>query len=207
MKKAFFSIIALATILFIASESKAQTFKVAVFDIDYMVQAMPEYAKVDSLLQIYQRDSLGAEYEVYSSEFQRLDSTYKADSALVAQGKKSKSLLDYTSGERQKMGMNLVYWQQIAQGKSEQKRGQLAQPLYEKVVEAYKKVLAAKKYNLVLRPQSYEQGFPIDNLFIAVAKELKLTSLPQELLFLGDDPDAKPGTTPPAGGTKPVTKP
>jgi hypothetical protein len=51
-------------------------------------------------------------------------------------------------------------------------------------------------------------GFPIDNLFISVAKELKLTSLPQELLQLGNDPDAKtpaPGTKPPATGAKPKT--
>ncbi|HET6724345.1 MAG TPA: hypothetical protein VFH07_16410, partial [Chitinophagaceae bacterium] len=46
-----------------------------------------------------------------------------------------------------------------------------------------------KKYTLVLKPQTYEVGFPIDNIFIAVARELKLTELPQNLLFLGDDPD------------------
>jgi len=209
MKKVFFSVLAFAAVLITGQKAQAQTIKVGVFDIDYMVQAMPAYANVDSLLQIYQRDSLGAEYEVYQTEYQRLDSTFKADSVLVAQNKKSKSLLDYTAGERQKMAMNLVYWQQIAQNKAETKRGQLAQPLYEQVVNAYKKVLATKKYTIILKPQSYEQGFDIDNIFISVAKELKLTSLPQELLYLGNDPDAPkttaPKTTAPAtgGGVKP----
>lgn len=201
MKKVFFSVLAMIALICTSEVSQAQQFKVAVFDLDIMVQAMPGYRAVDSMLQIYEKDSLGAEYEVYQTEYQRLDSTYKNDSALVAAGKKSKALLDYTSGERQKMAMNLVYWQQISQQKSENKRGQLAQPLYEQVANAYKKVLDGRKYALILKPQTYELGFPIDNLFISVAKELKLTELPQQLLYLGDDPDA--AKTAPPGGTKP----
>jgi len=204
MKKVVFSVFSLLALICTSEDSHAQQFKVAVFDLDVMVQAMPGYRNVDSLLQLYERDSLAAEYEVYQSEYQRLDSTYKADSILVVGGKKSKALLDYTEGERRKMAMNLVYWQQIAQQKSEGKRGQLAQPLYEQVANAYKKVLETKKYALILKPQTYELGFAIDNLFISVAKELKLTELPQQLLYLGNDPDAPPAKTaaPPASGAK-----
>ena len=130
----------------------------------------------------------------------------KKDSVLVAEGKKSKKILDYTAEQRQKMGLNLVYWQQIAQQKSDTKKGQLAQPLYEVVAAANKKVLDGKKYTLILKPQTYELGFAIDNIFISVAKELKLTDLPQQLIYLGDDPDASkvapPAKTAPAG-TKP----
>ena len=43
---------------------KAQSLKVGVFDIDLMVQAMPGYRIVDSLVQIYEADSLGAEYQI-----------------------------------------------------------------------------------------------------------------------------------------------
>ena len=207
MKKVLFSVLAATALMFGGDTVQAQQFKVGVFDIDVMVQAMPGYRSVDSMLQIYERDSLGAEYEIYQSEYQRLDSTFKSDSVLVAAGSKSKALLDYTAGERQKMAMNLVYWQQIAQNKSENKRGQLAQSLYEQVANAYKKVLDGKKYTLILKPQTYELGFPIDNIFISVAKELKLTELPQQLIYLGDDPDAAK-TAPPAGGVKtPAKKP
>ena len=208
MKKVFFSVLILTAVLFAGKDVHAQQMKIGVFDIDIMVQVMPEYRNVDSLLQIYQNDSLNAEYEVYTNEYKRLDSTYKADSVLVAQGKKSKALLDYTEGERKKMTTNIVYWQQIAQNKFENKRGQLAQPLYRQIADAYKKVIDTKKYTLILKPQSYEIGSNVDNLFISVAKELKLTSLPQELLQFGGDPDApKTGSTtppktnnPPAGG-------
>jgi Skp family chaperone for outer membrane proteins len=205
MKKTFFPILIFIAFLFAGKNANAQQFKAGVFDLDLMVQAMPGYHLVDSLLQIYESDSLGAEYQYYQNEYHRLDSTYKADSILVTQGKKLKTLLDMTAADRQKIALNLVYWQQIAQNKSNNKRNQLAQPLYTVVASAYKKILEKKKYTLVLKPQTFELGFPIDNIFIAVAKELKLTSLPQDLLYIGDDPDAvkQPATKQPPTGNKP----
>jgi Skp family chaperone for outer membrane proteins len=192
--------------IWLANNGNAQALKIGVFDIDMMVQAMPTYRTVDSLMQIFDNDSLGALRQYNESEYQRLDSTYKSDSTLVAQGKKSKAILDMVTADRQKAAINIVYWQQIAQNKSDAKRSELAQELYKKVVDAYKKVLARKKYTLVMKPQTYEAGFPIDNIFIAVARELKLTELPQNLLYLGDDPDPKQPATQPAT-QKPATKP
>lgn len=194
MKKVFFSLLVVVALLF-AGKANAQV-KVGVFDIDVMVQAMPGYARVDSLVQLYQRDSLGTEYQILNNEYHRLDSTWKSDSAKGA----SKAVLDYSNNQRQQVAYKLVYWQQYAQTKSNQKTGQLAQPLYQQVVDAYKKVLANRKYTIILKPQTYEAGFPIDNLFVSVAKELKLTELPQELLVLGDDPDAPAGAKPSAAG-------
>ena len=190
--------------LLLSVNARSQTLKVGVFDIGIMVQAMPGYVVVDSLMVIYDRDSLGSLREYYESEYQRLDSTYKTDSEQVAAGKKSKAILDMVSADRQKAMINIVYWQQIAQNKSNEKRNVLSQDLYNLVLNAYKKVLARKKYTLVLKPQTYEGGFKIDNIFIAVARELKLTELPQNLLYLGDDPDPvkQPTTQKP-----PVTKP
>ena len=191
--------------LLLSVNGRSQTLKVGVFDIGIMVQAMPGYHVVDSLMESYDRDSLGSLREYYESEYQRLDSTYKTDSAQVAAGKKSKALLDMVYTDRQKAMINIVYWQQIAQNKSNEKRNVLSQNLYNLVVSAYKKVLARKKYTLVLKPQTYEGGFKIDNIFIAVARELKLTELPQNLLYLGDDPDPvkQPTTTQKPPATKP----
>ena len=188
----------------------AQSFKAGVFDIGFMVQALPDYGKVDSLVRIYESDSLGPEYEYYQLEYARLDSMIKVDSEAVAKGLKPKAIFDRYVEDRRKMAMNIVYWQQIAQNKSNAKRNQLAQPLVTIVSSAYKKVLDRKKYTLILKPETYEAGFAIDNIFLSVARELKLQQLPQELLYLGDDPDvsrtpAKPATTkPPAkpAGTK-----
>lgn len=204
MKKVVFSMLAVVGLLLGATTSKAQTApKVGFFDIEIMMQALPEYRKVDSLIQIYQRDSLGAEYDVLNSEFKRLDSTFKADSTAG----KSKAILDYSKEQRQRVGMQIVYWQQIAQQKVDQKMAILAQPLYERVAGAYKKVLDANKYLVVLKPGAIEflgSGNNVDNLFVKVAKEMKI-SLPAELG--GGQPEMdeapkKPATT---GGARPTT--
>ena len=205
MKKILSFAFSFAAFLLLSVNARSQTFKIGVFDIDVMVQAMPAYHNVDSLMQIFDRDSLGSLREYYESEYQRLDSTYKSDSAQVVSGKKSKAILDMIYADRQKAMINIIYWQQIAQNKSNEKRSVLSQDLYSLVVNAYKKVLARKKYTLVLKPQTYEGGFRIDNVFIAVARELKLTELPQNLIMLGDDPD--PAPVKPTTQKPPVTKP
>jgi len=203
MKKVFFTFLAFAGMFFASDKASAQ-FKVGVFDIDAMVTAMPSYRAVDSLLNIYQNDSLGAEYQVYVSEYKRLDSTIKADSAAG----KPKAIIDYNRQKLQENYVYLVNWRDIAQQKLSQKKGILAQHLYQQVQEAYLKVLEAKKYTLVLKPGAYEYGPRIDNIFISVAKELKLQGLPQEYLMLGADPDAAAqGTAPAGGGSKPSAAP
>src|SRR6186997_1710557 len=103
MKKVLTAVCVL-TALFSVSRSTAQTatFKAAVFDIDIMVQALPEYRGIDSLTQIYERDTLGSEYQIYQSEYQRLDSTFKSDSA----ARKPQSVLDYTNNQKQQMAFN-----------------------------------------------------------------------------------------------------
>ena len=204
MKKILSFALSIVALLLLSVSARSQTLKIGVFDIDVMVQAMPAYRNVDSLMQIFDRDSLGSLREYYESEYKRLDSTYKGDSAQVAAGKKTKAILDMVYADRQKAMINIVYWQQIAQNKSNEKRGVLSQDLYNLVVNAYKKVLARKKYTLVLKPQTYEGGFRIDNVFIAVARELKLTELPQNLIMLGDDPD--PAPVKPTTQKPPVTK-
>jgi Skp family chaperone for outer membrane proteins len=179
--------------------------KIGVFDIEIMMQVMPGYRGVDSLVQSFERDSLAAEYQFYQSEYQRLDSTYKLDSA----ANKAKTILDMEKQQRQQVAMNLVYWQQIAQNKSDQKRAVLAQPLYEKVVTAYKKVLDVKKYTLILKPNTFEAGTQVENIFELVAKELKIP-LPRELGGMGNSAggdDEERAQPKPAQGAKPATRP
>ena len=177
MKKVL-SIFTFTLLIFSAQGSYAQqtSLKIGVFDLDMMVQAMPGYKIVDSLMQVYNTDSLGAEYEILQNEFHRLDSTFKADSI----AHKSTAVLNYTSNQRRQVGMNLLYWQQIGQQKSDNKRGMLAQPLFLAVANAYKKVLTARKYTLILKPNTYELGSQVENIFPFVAKELNV-QLPAEL--------------------------
>jgi len=196
MKKVLLTAVFITAVGFVLNTVNAQTtpaMRIGVFDMDLMVQALPEYRGIDSMTQLYERDTLGSEYQVYQNEYQRLDSTYKTDSAKGS----SKVALDYIANQRQQMGMNLVYWQQIAQQKSDQYRAQLANPLYQRVVVAYKKVLAARKYTLILKPNTYEIGFPLENMFPLVAKEMNVT-LPPGLMV-----DPNQALQNPAVGTAP----
>lgn len=201
MKKAFLVVLVIAGALMTA-DVNAQQMKIGVFDLDLMVQAMPKYRAVDSMLQRYERDSLANEYEFYNTEYKRLDSTYKADSAAG----KSKTVLDLMQQQRQQVALNIVYWQQIAQNKTEQKRAVLAQPLYEQVANAYKKVLDARKYTLILKPNTFELGSQIENIFPYVARELKI-QLPAELGGGQPIEDDEPAQKPAKPAQKPAAKP
>ncbi len=190
--------------LIITNDTNAQgTPKIGVFDIDIMVQAMPGYRMVDSMLQIYQQDSLRSEYEFAVKEYNRLDSTYKADSA----AKKSPSVLNYQKDQRSQIATTIVYWQQISQQKSEQKRQEMAAPMYEKVLGAYSKVLQGTNYLVILKPGSYEMGSKVENVFEKVAKELKI-NLPDQLKSQGPPPaEESPAGTPSAPPSKGTGKP
>ena len=200
MKKVVFGLLVIVGSFFTANSVNAQT-KIGVFDIDLMVRAMPQYRALDSMVQLYERDSLRMEYDYALAEYNRLDSTYKIDSA----AKKPASVLNYIKDQRTQFATQIIYWQQISQQKVEGKRQMLASPLYQRIVPAYEKVLAANNYMIVLKPEAIEfmGSRKVENIFEKVAKELKI-QLPDELRSTPEEPTpgAKPAATKP-----PVTTP
>ena len=197
MKKVVLVILAVGGLLFAGNSVEAQGVKIGVFDVDIMVQAMPGYRGVDSLLQIYEQDSLKREYDFAMREYSRLDSTYKADSAAKAPG----SVLNYVKQQRNEIATTIIYWQQISQQKTEGKRQELAGPLFERVLGAYSKVLQTNSYLVVLKPGAYEMGSKVENVFEKVAKELNI-KLPDQLKSQGT-----PDVAPPAETKKPAPVP
>src|SRR5919112_2090988 len=187
MKNVLFVVLAVAGSFFAANNADAQAPKIGVFDIDVAVSNMPGYRRVDSLLALYQQDSLRSEYDFAVKEYNRLDSNYKADSA----AKKSATVLNYQKDQRSQVATTIVYWQQIAQQKTEQKRQELAAPLYEKILGAYSKVLQANNYLVVLKPGAYEMGSKVDNVFEKVFKKLKLP-VPEKLKTQGPAQEQQP---------------
>ena len=201
MKKVLFVVLAFAGLLFAGNSVNAQTAKIGVFDVDIMVQAMPGYRAVDSMLQIYEQDSLRGEYDFAMREYNRLDSTYKSDSAAKAPA----SVLNYVKQQRNEIATTIIYWQQISQQKTEGKRQELAGPLFEKVLGAYSKVLQANNYLVVLKPGAYEMGSKVENVFEKVAKELGI-KLPDQLRSQEPQAEAAPEAKKPATTTKPPVK-
>ena len=211
MKKFLLVALAVCALSTVSQIVKAQApaIKIGVFDLDLMVRALPEYrGSVDSLTNQYEQDSLSLEYQNYMAEYQRLDSTYKADSA----AKRPASVLNYSQNLRMQMVYQLQNFQQIAQQKSDYHRSFLAQPLYIKVISAYKKVVAANKYNLILKPNTYEAGgiTRLENLFPLVAKEMGVTIDPQLTVDLNKGLDNvgndSPASAPPTKSAAPVNK-
>lgn len=203
MKKVVLVFLAVAGLLFAGNSVEAQAVKIGVFDVDIMVQAMPGYRSVDSLLQIYEQDSLRGEYDFAMREYNRLDSTYKSDSAAKAPA----SVLNYVKQQRNEIATTIIYWQQISQQKTEGKRQELAGPLFERVLGAYSKVLQTNNYLVVLKPGAYEMGSKVENVFEKVAKELNV-KLPDQLKSQGTTEAATPAETkkPAATPAKPAPK-
>ena len=74
--KNFFTIVVVA-MGFLLSGSAGAQMKIGYIKIDNMVALMPETAKLDSLLDRFQVDSLNPQYTYMVSEYQRKDSMYR----------------------------------------------------------------------------------------------------------------------------------
>ena len=161
--------------------------KIAVFDIDLMVQALPEYKIVDGLVLIYSpAESNAKEYvEIFQKERQRIDSI--SLQANKHSGTERLKFLDSINNMKNQIDQSIVYYRIKAKQEDSIIHRRLAGPLYEKVKAIADKIISQNKYDIILKPDALKQGDNFDNMFILVAKELKLTSLPLELLYIGND--------------------
>lgn len=180
MKKLLFVCVAFAASLLFTNTASAQAVKIGYFDEETILYALPEYGKVDTLLNIYRTDSIGADYQFRYAEYQRADSAYRKDSATMPaslRGVREKELLEKR--------YYLVNWQQISQEMMQNKMNQLLAPLRQKIAVALKAIVAENKYTLVMNesaliPDFYVQKPLADNLTLRVALRLKIP-VPKEL--------------------------
>jgi Skp family chaperone for outer membrane proteins len=172
MKKVIFSLLTVMALGFFTSNAQAQTpaLKIGVFDYDIIVGRLPEYKDVQQKIQVFEKDSLGPRRDALEYQYNRADSSYKADSA----AKKSKQVLDMINQQRQQYAWQLINWQQIVQNAERQKFGELSQPLYEKVQKVLMEEVKAQKITLVIKPDDvvYGDDKTIVNLFEPVAKKM-----------------------------------
>lgn len=173
MKKVIFSLLAVIGLGFVTNNTQAQStpaLKVGIFDMDIIVSRLPEYKDVQAKIDAFDRDSLGPRRDAIEYQYNRADSSYKADSA----AKKSKQVLDYSNQQRQQYAWQLINWQQIVQNAERQKYSELARPLYEKVNKAFMEEMKAQKVTLVIKPDAaiYWDDKVVVNLFEPVAKKL-----------------------------------
>lgn len=173
MKKVIFSLMTVMALGLFTSNTQAQTtpaLKVGVFDIETIVTRMPEFKEVQKKMDLYDKDSLGSQRDAIEYQYNRADSSYRADSAAG----KSKQVLNMINQQRQQYAWQLMNWQEIATRAHQQKLGLLARPLVEKVNKVFLEEVKAQKITLVLNPNviNYADDKVVISLFEPVAKKL-----------------------------------
>jgi outer membrane protein len=166
MKK--FRVALLAAALFLAGTVSAQTTKIGYIRIDDMVSFMPEVNRIDSLLKIFQADSLAEEYKSLVDVYQFKDSLYR--DTLKTKPAVRKQLEE----ELPALLYQLQNWQAISQQKIESKQGELLQPVYKKVYDAIKVVAKEKGYTHVYNKDVFLVAPEGDDLLAPVAAKLKV---------------------------------
>jgi outer membrane protein len=167
MKKVFL-VIAIAGGFLLANNSVQAQTKIGYFSLDQMVQLLPEYSKVDSLLERFRVDTLGAMYEEKYKELVYKDSILtKTDTS-----KMPKSVLNQIKQEVQMLTFQIGNWQSLSQQEFERKQNELFAPLYTKVHNALKAVSKEKGYNYVLDKSIFLVAPDGDDLLPFVATKL-----------------------------------
>ena len=170
-----------ALFIFISSSAGAQI-KVGYISINDVVSLMPETAKLDSLLEKYQADSLQPEYTYTLSEYLRKDSMVNGKDS----SKTPPSVRATIREDLQGLGYKLQNWQTYAQQLTEAKQQELLAPIYRKVIDAVKQVAKEKGYTHVLNKESMIVAPDGDDMLILVAEKLKIKLPPQVQQGIGN---------------------
>ena len=165
--KRILTIMTVVAVLSFSTTAGAQT-KFGYISVDNMVGLMPETAKLDSLLQRYQADSLNPQYAQIVSLYQYKDSVYK-DSV-----KTPPAVRKQIEQELPTLIYQIQNWQQIVNQATENKQNELLAPIYRKVYDAIKAVAKEKGYTHVFNKEAFLVAPDGDDMIAAVATKLKV---------------------------------
>ncbi|MES2374641.1 MAG: OmpH family outer membrane protein, partial [Bacteroidota bacterium] len=174
MKKLLFVCVAVAaSVLFTSTTTNAQALKIGYFDDQELIRLFPGIGKVDTLMAVYQSDSLGVEYNYTYADYQHRDSAFKKDSAAMPAKAREMAIKDLNQ-----VKYKLMNWQQYAEQAYNYKMESLLYPYKKRIFDALQEVIKEQKYTYVLNAQAlainYAQPPLLDNLTIRVAMKLKL---------------------------------
>jgi outer membrane protein len=135
-----------------------------------VLSILPEAAKIDSLMQKYQTDSINTEYVQLFEQYKYYDSLLtKGDTS-----KMSPTIRKKYHEDRDNVAYQVQNWQAIAQNAYQAKQNQLLQPLYVKVITAIQNVAKEKGYAYVYDKAGLIVAPPGDDLLPAVAAKLNV---------------------------------
>ncbi len=146
---------------------------------------MPEVAKIDSVVQMYQRDTVGKEYMSLLQTYQYKDSIFRDSATSRSSGSKrtNRKRISTVNTNTPKLAANST-------GSCSEQTKPVIGSCNEKNTGRYQAVAKEKGYTYVVSRESVIVAPEADNLLQAVAKKLNVTVPPQLL----------PGYKPPVGG-------
>ena len=161
-------ILLIAAVLVISSAAMAQ--KSGYISVDQVVGIMPEVAKIDSLVQKFQQDSLNPQFAYLIQEYNRKDTMVNTKDSTkhpVAVRKKIRQ-------EMAEIEYQVQNWQQISQNYMQSKQQELLAPVYQRVMDAVRTVAKDNGYAFVYNQEALLVAPPGDNLLPLVAKKLNV---------------------------------
>jgi outer membrane protein len=161
----------LAAILVIgAGSANAQGQKSGYISVEQMVGLMPELAKIDTVLQKFQNDSLNTEFAALIQDYQYRDSMLtKTDTTNMPPTVRREH-----RQQREADAYQIQNWQQISQNYMQGKQQELLAPVYQRVMDAIRTVAKDNGYGFVYNQEALLVAPPGDNLLPLVAKRLNV---------------------------------
>lgn len=167
MKKTLTVLVAFLGLLVMANKTQAQS-KIGYINVDQVIGIMPEAAKIDSMVQKFQVDSINSEFASVVQEYQYKDSLLnKTDTSKMPAVMKTQYKDDLNN-----LAYQIQNWQSLAQQAVQAKQNRLLEPLYIKAYDAIKAVAKEGGYAYVLTREAILVGPPGDDMLPAVAKKL-----------------------------------
>jgi outer membrane protein len=174
LKMKNFKLLVIAFALIIAGNT-AMAQKVGYISVDNMVAIMPETARIDSILQKYQTDSLQPRFNYTLQEFQRKDSVVNSKDSLKTPAAVRAKMRE----EMQQDLYELQNWQGLVQQATEAKQNQLLAPIYQRVVDAIQAVAKENNYSHIYNKEALLVAPTNDDILPLVAKKLNVKIPPQ----------------------------
>ncbi len=157
-----------AALLFTSGVAMAQ--KTGYIDINVMIQIMPDAARIDSLMDKFQIDSIAKEYESLLNDYKYRDSILSSKDTLTMPASVKAQHLQTL----QQVYSQLQNWQTLSQQYYQAKQNQLLEPVYRRVMNAIQTVAKEKGYTHVYDKSVFIIAPTGDDLLPAVAQKLNV---------------------------------
>lgn len=154
----------------ICSSSAVMAQKTGYIDVNTVIQIMPDAARIDSMMEKFQQDSLGKQFESLVRDYKYRDSILSSKDTLTMPA----SVKLQHQQTLQNVAYQIQNWQSISQQYYQAKQNQYLEPVYRKVMAAVQAVAKEKGYSYVYDKGVLIIGPTADDLLPAVAQRLNI---------------------------------